>query len=100
MMESACTAFVAQNGVDIAFKHRNISINNEIAVFVGIEERLSFASCKACFDAEFGMNCFWRVKWSGKSVKTTKYLNQERNDRFRRNRGRIEFCELLGLFRR
>jgi hypothetical protein len=58
---------------------------------------LSFASCWSCFDAEFGWNCFWRVKWSGKSVKTTKYLNQERNNSIRRNRGKIEFCEMLGL---
>jgi hypothetical protein len=99
MMKSACTAFAAYNGVERAFKQRNISIKNEITDFVEIEERLSLVSYRACFDGEIGMTCFWRVNWSGKSGKTTKYLNQERNNSFRRSRGVIEFCELQGLFR-
>jgi hypothetical protein len=100
MVRSACTEFGAQNGVERAFKHRHISIRNEITVFVEIKGRLRFASCRVCFDAEFDRTCCWRVKWSGKSVKTTKYLNQERNNSFRRYRGKIEFCESQGLFRR
>jgi hypothetical protein len=99
-MKSASTAFAALNGVERSFKRRNISIRNEITVFVEIDERLSSAGCRACFDDEIGVHCVRRIKWSGKSVKTPQYLNQERNNSFRRNRGKIEFCELLGLFRR
>jgi phage terminase small subunit len=99
-LKSACTAFDAQNGVERAFKRRKISIKNEITVFVESEEILSFASRRACFDAEIGVHCVRRIKWSGKSIKTPQYLNQERNNSFRRNRRKIEFCELLGLYRR
>jgi hypothetical protein len=56
MVKSACTEFGAQNGVERASKHRNISIKNEIKVFVEIEERLSFSSCRACFDGEIGVH--------------------------------------------
>jgi hypothetical protein len=54
--------------VERASKHRNISIRNEITVFFGIEERLSFARCRACIDAEIGVHCVRRIEWSGKSV--------------------------------
>jgi hypothetical protein len=67
-MKEACTAFGAQNGVKSAFKRRNISIRNEITVFVVIEERLSFASRRACLDSEIGVHCVRRIEWSGKSV--------------------------------
>jgi translation initiation factor 2 beta subunit (eIF-2beta)/eIF-5 len=99
MMMSACTACGAQNGVERASKRRNISIRNEITDFFEIEERLSFASCWACFEDEIGVHCVRRLEWSVKSVKTPKYLNQERNNSFLRNRGKIEFCELHGSFR-
>jgi hypothetical protein len=81
-------------------KLRNISIKNKITVFVVFDERLRFASCRACFEHEIGVHCVRRVEWSGKSEKTPKYLKQERNNSFRRNRRKIEYCELLGLFRR
>jgi hypothetical protein len=57
MVKSACTEFGAQNGVERTFNRRNISIRNGITVFVEIEERLSFASRRACFDAENGVHC-------------------------------------------
>jgi hypothetical protein len=99
-MKSACTAFGAKNGVESAFKRRNISIGNEKTVFVESEEKLGFASRMACFDAEIGVHCVRRIEYSGRGVKMPKYLNQVRNNSFPRNRGKIEFCELLGLFRR
>jgi hypothetical protein len=50
--------------VERASKRRNISIKYEITVFVEREERLSFASCRACLDDEVGMHgvrC--RMEW-------------------------------------
>jgi hypothetical protein len=61
MVKSACTEFGAQNGVERAFNHRNISMRNGITVFVQIEGRLSFASCGASFDAEIGVHCVPRI---------------------------------------
>jgi hypothetical protein len=100
MMKSACTAFGAQNGVERTSKRRNKTIKYEKTVFVESEEKLGFASRRARFDAEIGVHCVRRIEYSGRSDKTPKYLNQERNNSFRRNRRRIAFCELLGLFRR
>jgi hypothetical protein len=40
-----------------------------------------------------------RVEWSGKSVQTPKYLNQERNNRVFVEICKIAFCDLQG-FRR
>jgi hypothetical protein len=38
---------------------------------------LRFAICTDCFDTEIGMRYVWRVEWSGKSVYTPRYRNQE-----------------------
>jgi hypothetical protein len=54
--------------VERASKQRNISIMNDITVFVEIEARLSFASRRACFDDEVGVHSFRYAEWSGKSV--------------------------------
>jgi hypothetical protein len=67
-MKSACTAFAALNGVERLFKRRNISIKYEKTVFVESEEKLGFASRRACFDAEIGVHCVRRVEWSGKDA--------------------------------
>jgi hypothetical protein len=96
-LKSACIAFGAQNGLERASKRRNILFKYEITVFVEREERLNFACRGACFDAEIGVHCVRPVEWSRKGVKTPKYLNQERNNSFRRNRGKIEFLRVAGL---
>jgi hypothetical protein len=51
-----------------AFKLSNISIRSEITVFIEIDERLSFAISRACFDAEIGFQHVRRVEWSGNSI--------------------------------
>jgi hypothetical protein len=67
--------------VERAFKLRNISVRIEITEFSSKFERLRFAICRDCFVAEFGVRYFRRVEWSGKSVLTPKYLNQDRKNR-------------------
>jgi hypothetical protein len=54
--------------VERASKRRNISIKYEITVFVEREERLSFASCRACLDDEVGMHGVRCAEWSRKSL--------------------------------
>jgi hypothetical protein len=54
--------------VERAFKRRNISIRNKITEFSSKLERLHFAICRDCFDAEIGVHHVLRVEWCGKSV--------------------------------
>jgi hypothetical protein len=68
MLKLACTTFGVQNGVERAFKRRNISITNEITEFSSKLERLHFAICRDCFDAEIGVHYVRSIEWSGKSV--------------------------------
>jgi hypothetical protein len=68
MLKSTCTTFGVYNGVERAFKPRNISIRNEITEFSSKFERLPFAIYRDCFDTEIGMQYVRREEWSGKSV--------------------------------
>jgi hypothetical protein len=65
--------------VETPFKRRNISIRKEITTFSSKFESLSFAICGDCFDTKVGVLYVRRVQRSGNTVKTPKYLNQERN---------------------
>jgi hypothetical protein len=56
------------NGGERAFKCCSISIRNEIKVFSSKFERLRFAICRDCFEAEIDMQYVGRVEWRGKSV--------------------------------
>jgi hypothetical protein len=65
-LKSTCTTLGVQNGLERAFKRRNISIRNEISEFSSKFEGLRFAICRDCFDAEIHMQCVRRVEWGGK----------------------------------
>jgi hypothetical protein len=67
-LKLAYTTFGVYNGVERAFKLRNISIRNEITGFSSKLESLRFAICTYCFDNEIGVRYFRRVEWSGKGV--------------------------------
>jgi hypothetical protein len=67
--------------VETPFKRRDISVRNEITEFSSKFESLSFAISRECVDTEIGGRYVRRVEWSEKSVKTSRYLNQERNIR-------------------
>jgi hypothetical protein len=67
--------------VERAFKRGNISTRNEITEFSSKFERLRFAICRGCFDAEIGLRYVRRVEWCGMSAEMPIYLNQERNNR-------------------
>jgi hypothetical protein len=67
--------------VERPFKQRDISIRNEITEFSSEGESLSFASSRECVDPEIGVRHVRRGDWSGNTVLTLKYLNQERNNR-------------------
>jgi hypothetical protein len=56
------------NGVETAFKRRNISIRNVITEISSKSAGLRFAICRDYFDAEIGSFYIRRVEWSGKSV--------------------------------
>jgi hypothetical protein len=79
-------------------KYLNQDRNN--TVIVEIDERLRFAICRDCIDAEIGVRYIRCVEWSGKSVETQKYLNQERNIRVFVEIWDIAFWDLRGLFGR
>jgi hypothetical protein len=64
----ACATLCVYNGVERAFKLRNISIRSEITKFSSKFECLRFAICRYCFDVEIGVHYVLRVEWSGKSV--------------------------------
>jgi hypothetical protein len=64
----ACATFGVQNGVERAFKRRNISIRNEITEFSSKSEGLLFGIYRYRFDAEIGVRYARRVEWSGRSV--------------------------------
>jgi hypothetical protein len=57
-----------QNGVERAFKRRNIFIRNEITEFSPKIKTLRFAIYRDNFDNEIVVRYVLRVKWSGKSV--------------------------------
>jgi hypothetical protein len=61
-LKLACAMFGVYNGVEEAFKCRHISIRNEITEFSSKFERLRFAICRNCFDAEIGVPYVRRVK--------------------------------------
>jgi hypothetical protein len=67
--------------VERAFKRRDISIGNEITELSSKFVCLRFVICRDCFDIEIGVRNVRRVEWSGKTDKTSRYLNQERNNR-------------------
>jgi hypothetical protein len=67
--------------VEGAYKRRNILIRNEITEFSSKFKRLRFEICRDSADAEIGVRYVRRVEWSGMSVETPEYLNQERNKR-------------------
>jgi hypothetical protein len=54
--------------VERAFKCRSISIQNEMTEISLKFERLRFAICGDCFDAEIDMQYVSRVEWIRKSV--------------------------------
>jgi hypothetical protein len=67
-LKLACATFGVYNGVERAFKRRNISIRNEMTEFSSKFVRLRFAICTDSVDAEIGVRYVRRVEWSGKSV--------------------------------
>jgi hypothetical protein len=67
--------------VERAFKRRDICIRNEISEFSSKFESLRFGIYSDCFDTEIGVGYVQLVEWSGKAVKTLKYINQDRNNR-------------------
>jgi hypothetical protein len=67
-LKLACATFGLKNGVERAFKRRDISIRNDITEFSPKFENLRFAICRDCFDTEIGVRYVWRVEWSGKRV--------------------------------
>jgi hypothetical protein len=84
--------------VERLLKHRNISIRNEINEFSPKFESLRFGIYSDCFDTEIGVGYVQLVEWSGKDVKTLKYINQERNNRVFAEICKFAFCDLQGLF--
>jgi hypothetical protein len=80
-LKLACATFGLKNGVERAFKRRDISVRNEITEFSPKFESLRFAICRDCFYVEIGVRYVRSEEWSGKSVYTPRYLNQERNNR-------------------
>ena len=69
-LKTACIAFDVQNAMKIAFKRRNISNNNEIALSLSSKSSTSshFAHSWARLDAENGVYSIRRVKCNGNSV--------------------------------
>jgi hypothetical protein len=67
-LKLACATFGVWNGVEIAYKRRNITIRNEITEFSSKIESFSFAIGRDCFDAEINVLYVRGVEWSGKSV--------------------------------
>jgi hypothetical protein len=67
-LKLACATFGVKNREERAYKRRGISVRNEITEFSSEFERLRFAICRDCSDAEIGVRYFRRVEWSGKSV--------------------------------
>jgi hypothetical protein len=84
--------------VERAFKRRDICIRNEISEFSSKFESLRFGIYSDCFDTEIGVGYVQLVEWSGKAVKTLKYINQERNNRVFAEICKFAFCDLQGLF--
>jgi hypothetical protein len=76
-LKLACATFGLLNGVDRAFKRRDISMRNEITESSPKIETLRFAICRDCFDTAIGVRYVRRVEWSEKSVKTPRYLIRE-----------------------
>jgi hypothetical protein len=54
--------------VERAFERHNISNQMEITEFSSKFERLRFAICRDCFDAEIDVHYIRLVEWSGESV--------------------------------
>jgi hypothetical protein len=77
-LKLAYAMFGVYNGVERAFKLRNITIRNEITDFPSKCDSLHLAICREYFDTEIGVVYIRCVEWSEKTVYTTKYLNQER----------------------
>jgi hypothetical protein len=67
-LKSTWNRFGVWNGVERAFKRRNISIRNEITEFSSKFERLRFSIYRDCFDAEIDTHYIRRVEWSGKGI--------------------------------
>jgi hypothetical protein len=67
-LKLACATFGVQNGVERAFKLRNISIRKEITKLSSKFESLRFAISRECFDTEIGVLYIRSVEWSGKTV--------------------------------
>jgi hypothetical protein len=61
-----------------------------------MDERQSFTSRWACFEAKSGVRRILHVKCSKISSYTSKYVQQER--KYGQNRRNAEFCEQLVLF--
>jgi hypothetical protein len=67
-LKLARATFGVMNGVERAFKRRDISIGNEITEFSQKFESSHFAICRDRFDTEIGVRYVRRVEWSGKSA--------------------------------
>jgi hypothetical protein len=67
-LKLACATFGVYNGVERAFKRRDISRRKEVTESSSKIERLRFASSRECFDTEIGTRYVRRVEWSGKTV--------------------------------
>jgi hypothetical protein len=67
-LKLACATFGVYNGVERAFKLRNISSRKEITKMSSKFESMRFVICRDCLDPEIGVRYFRRVEWSGKGV--------------------------------
>jgi hypothetical protein len=67
--------------VERAFKRRDVSIGNEITEISSKFESLRFGIYRDCFETEIGVGYVRRVECIGKTVKTPRYHNQDRNNR-------------------
>ena len=69
-LKTACIAFDVQNAMKIAFKRRNISNNNEIALSLSSESSMwsHFAHRSEWLDAENGVYSIRCVKCNGNNV--------------------------------
>jgi hypothetical protein len=61
-MKLACATFGVSNGVERAYKRRNISMRIEIPEFSSKCECLRFAFCRDCLDTEIGVRYVRRVE--------------------------------------
>ena len=69
-LKTACIALGVLKAMETAFKRRNISNNNEIALSLSSESSMwsHFSHRSLCFDVETGVHSIRRVKSNGNSV--------------------------------